>query len=81
MARSFQKELDQIAEKADTSTPAGLSYVLTGKTKIYMLFDFTTSYYFTFKLLLLPLLVGCCTAAATAQLSTTAVLYYPIPIN
>jgi uncharacterized membrane protein len=45
MARSFQKELDQIAEKADTSTPAGLSYVLTGKTKIYMLFDFTTSYY------------------------------------
>ena len=43
MARSFQKELDQIAEKADTSTPAGLSYVLTGKTKTYMLLDFTTS--------------------------------------
>ncbi|CAN6281809.1 unnamed protein product [Urochloa humidicola] len=32
MARSFQKELDQIAEKADTSTPAGLSYVLTETT-------------------------------------------------
>ncbi|KAK1644671.1 hypothetical protein QYE76_062476 [Lolium multiflorum] len=32
LARSFQKELDQIAEKADTSTPAGLSYVLTETT-------------------------------------------------
>ncbi|KAI4965739.1 hypothetical protein ZWY2020_051004 [Hordeum vulgare] len=32
MARSFQKELDQIAEKADTPTPAGLSYVLTETT-------------------------------------------------
>ncbi|KAL5218183.1 hypothetical protein ABZP36_018867 [Zizania latifolia] len=32
MARSFQRELDQIAEKADTSTPAGLSYVLTETT-------------------------------------------------
>ncbi|KQK13686.1 uncharacterized protein LOC100843817 [Brachypodium distachyon] len=32
MARSFQKELDQIAEKADTSTPSGLSYVLTETT-------------------------------------------------
>ncbi|KAF7044296.1 hypothetical protein CFC21_053546 [Triticum aestivum] len=32
MARSFQKELDQIAEKADTSTPAGLSFVLTETT-------------------------------------------------
>ncbi|KAL5211128.1 hypothetical protein ABZP36_006751 [Zizania latifolia] len=32
MARSFQKELDQIAEKADTSMPAGLSYVLTETT-------------------------------------------------
>ncbi|CAD6206264.1 unnamed protein product [Miscanthus lutarioriparius] len=32
MARSFQKELDQIAEKADTATPAGLSYVLTETT-------------------------------------------------
>ncbi|KAG8097864.1 hypothetical protein GUJ93_ZPchr0013g34349 [Zizania palustris] len=32
MARSFQKELDQIAEKADTSTPTGLSYVLTETT-------------------------------------------------
>ncbi|CAN6298171.1 unnamed protein product [Urochloa humidicola] len=32
MARSFQKELDQIAEKADTSTLAGLSYVLTETT-------------------------------------------------
>uniref|UniRef100_A0A0E0D4X2 Uncharacterized protein n=1 Tax=Oryza meridionalis TaxID=40149 RepID=A0A0E0D4X2_9ORYZ len=28
MARSFQKELDQIAEKADTSTPAGLKTTL-----------------------------------------------------
>jgi len=42
MARSFQKELDQIAKKADTSTPAGLSYVLTGKTKSYMLLHFTS---------------------------------------
>ncbi|WVZ60173.1 hypothetical protein U9M48_010226 [Paspalum notatum var. saurae] len=32
MARSFQRDLDQIAEKADTSTPAGLSYVLTETT-------------------------------------------------
>ncbi|TVU45562.1 hypothetical protein EJB05_05051, partial [Eragrostis curvula] len=32
MARSFQKDLDQIAEKADTSTPAGLGYVLTETT-------------------------------------------------
>lgn len=30
MARSFQRDLDQLAEKADTSTPAGLSFVLTG---------------------------------------------------
>jgi uncharacterized membrane protein len=43
LARSFQKELDQIAEKADTSTPAGLSYVLTGIK--CMLFHYTT---FTF---------------------------------
>ncbi|KAJ4815238.1 myelin-associated oligodendrocyte basic protein [Rhynchospora pubera] len=32
MARSFQRDLDQLAEKADTSTPAGLSYVLTETT-------------------------------------------------
>ncbi|KAJ3672956.1 hypothetical protein LUZ60_006330 [Juncus effusus] len=32
MARSFQRDLDQIAEKADTSTPAGLSFVLTETT-------------------------------------------------
>ncbi|KAJ4797918.1 myelin-associated oligodendrocyte basic protein [Rhynchospora pubera] len=31
-ARSFQRNLDQLAEKADTSTPAGLSYVLTETT-------------------------------------------------
>jgi len=30
MARSLQKDLDRIAENADTSTPEGLSYVLTG---------------------------------------------------
>lgn len=29
MARSLQKDLDRIAETADTSTPEGLSYVLT----------------------------------------------------
>ncbi|KAJ0982285.1 hypothetical protein J5N97_010540 [Dioscorea zingiberensis] len=29
MARSFQKDLNQIAETADTSTPEGLNYVLT----------------------------------------------------
>ncbi|XP_026656979.1 uncharacterized protein LOC103697271 [Phoenix dactylifera] len=33
MARSLQKDLDRIAETADTSTPEGLSYVLTGKVK------------------------------------------------
>jgi hypothetical protein len=43
IARSFQKELDQIAEKADTSTPAGLSYVLTGKRKLYILLPFAIS--------------------------------------
>lgn len=32
MARSFQRELDRIAESADTSTPEGLNYVLQGKT-------------------------------------------------
>ncbi|KAJ1697355.1 hypothetical protein LUZ63_005867 [Rhynchospora breviuscula] len=31
-ARSFQRDLDQLAEKADTSTKAGLSYVLTEAT-------------------------------------------------
>lgn len=30
MARSFQKDLDRIAQAADTSTPEGLHYVLTG---------------------------------------------------
>ncbi|XP_072992766.1 FLUCTUATING-LIGHT-ACCLIMATION protein 1, chloroplastic [Typha latifolia] len=29
MARSFQRDLDKIAESADTSTPQGLNYVLT----------------------------------------------------
>ncbi|KAL5712635.1 FLUCTUATING-LIGHT-ACCLIMATION protein 1 [Ranunculus cassubicifolius] len=32
MARSLQKDLDRIAEVADTSTPEGLSYVLTETT-------------------------------------------------
>ncbi|XP_073103981.1 FLUCTUATING-LIGHT-ACCLIMATION protein 1, chloroplastic isoform X3 [Elaeis guineensis] len=32
MARSLQKDLDRIAETADTSTPEGLSYVLTETT-------------------------------------------------
>ncbi|KAF3323192.1 hypothetical protein FCM35_KLT11923 [Carex littledalei] len=32
MARSFQRDLDQLAEKANTSTPAGLSFVLTETT-------------------------------------------------
>ncbi|KAJ4815237.1 myelin-associated oligodendrocyte basic protein [Rhynchospora pubera] len=31
-ARSFQRDLDQLAEKADTSTKAGLCYVLTEAT-------------------------------------------------
>lgn len=31
MARSLQQDLNRIAERADTSTPEGLSYVLTGK--------------------------------------------------
>lgn len=31
MARSFQKDLDRIAETADTSTSEGLNYVLIGK--------------------------------------------------
>lgn len=32
MARSFQRDLDRIAEVADTSTPEGLNYVLTETT-------------------------------------------------
>lgn len=32
MGRSLQRDLDRIAETADTSTPEGLGYVLTGKT-------------------------------------------------
>ncbi|KAJ8460529.1 hypothetical protein OPV22_033455 [Ensete ventricosum] len=32
IARSFQKDLDQIAEAADTSTPEGLNYILTETT-------------------------------------------------
>ncbi|XP_042450025.1 uncharacterized protein LOC122034751 [Zingiber officinale] len=32
MARSFQRDLDNIAEAADTSTPEGLNYVLTETT-------------------------------------------------
>ncbi|XP_043691382.1 uncharacterized protein LOC122642049 [Telopea speciosissima] len=32
MARSLQRDLDRIAETADTSTPEGLSYVLTETT-------------------------------------------------
>lgn len=31
LGRSLQRDLDRIAETADTSTPEGLSYVLTGK--------------------------------------------------
>ena len=30
MARSLQQDLDNIAERADTSTPEGLHYLLTG---------------------------------------------------
>ncbi|XP_078436658.1 myelin-associated oligodendrocyte basic protein [Wolffia australiana] len=32
LARSFQRDLDRIAESADTSTPEGLNYVLTETT-------------------------------------------------
>ena len=31
MGRALQRDLERIAETADTSTPAGLSYVLTGE--------------------------------------------------
>lgn len=31
MARSLQRDLDRIAETADTSTSEGLNYVLTGE--------------------------------------------------
>jgi uncharacterized membrane protein len=55
IARSFQKELDQIAEKADTSTPAGLGYVLTGKSKLYILLPFTIS------------VLWCCTEVAESM--------------
>lgn len=34
MGRSLQKDLNRIAEVADTSTTEGLSYVLTGKLNI-----------------------------------------------
>lgn len=30
LARSLQKDLDRIADKADTSSPEGLHYILTG---------------------------------------------------
>lgn len=32
MGRSLQRDLNRIAQVADTSTSEGLSYVLTGKT-------------------------------------------------
>lgn len=34
LGRSLQKDLNRIAEVADTSTPEGLSYVLTGKDSL-----------------------------------------------
>lgn len=36
IARSLQKDLNKIAENADTSTPKGFHYILTGKPKCFL---------------------------------------------
>lgn len=39
-ARSIQKELDKIAQVADTSKPKGLSYVLQGEASTSIIYAF-----------------------------------------
>lgn len=36
MARELQRDLNRIAETADTSTTEGLSYILTGRANMYI---------------------------------------------
>lgn len=42
MARTLQKDLNRIAETADTSSSEGLSYVLTGNVyyQVFLFLDF-----------------------------------------
>ena len=35
-ARGLQKDLEKIADRADTNTPDGLHYVLQGMTSVYL---------------------------------------------
>lgn len=39
MGRTLQRDLNRIAEVADTSTPEGLHFVLTGEVAKYAIFQ------------------------------------------
>ena len=38
LARSLQKDLDRIADKADTSSPEGLHFILTGTSSSHFVY-------------------------------------------